>query len=59
MMDPTMNLISRTHHLCEKREYAFMVLREYTIIFRSNLIDHNENINFVLCNPNKRRIEIL
>ena len=23
----TMNLISGTHHLCERREYAFMVLR--------------------------------
>ena len=28
-----MNLISGTHHLCERREYAFMILREYTIIF--------------------------
>ena len=27
-----MNLISGTHHLCEKKEYAFMVLQEYTII---------------------------
>ena len=27
-----MNLISRTHYSCEMREYAFMVLREYTII---------------------------
>ena len=27
-----MNLINGTHHLCERKEYAFMVLREYTII---------------------------
>ena len=27
-----MNLISETHCSCERREYAFMVLREYTII---------------------------
>ena len=25
-------LISGTHHSCERREYVFMVLREYTII---------------------------
>ena len=29
----TMNLISGTHYLCEKRKYAFMILRKYTIIF--------------------------
>ena len=29
-----MNLISGTYHLCERREYAFMVLWEYTIISR-------------------------
>ena len=27
-----MNLISRAHHSYEKKEHAFMVLREYTII---------------------------
>ena len=27
-----MNLISETHHSCERKEYAFIVLREYTII---------------------------
>ena len=27
-----MNLISGTHHSCERREHAFMVLRKYTII---------------------------
>jgi len=32
MVGPTINLISGTHHLCERREYAFMVLREYRII---------------------------
>ena len=29
---PTMNLISGTYHSCERREYAFMILREYIII---------------------------
>ena len=33
MVGPTMNLISETHYLCEKREYAFMILQKYTIIF--------------------------
>ena len=28
-----MNLISVTHHSCKRREYAFMILWEYTIIF--------------------------
>ena len=32
MVGPTINLISGTHHSCERREHAFMVLREYTII---------------------------
>ena len=27
-----MNLISGTHYVCERREYVFMVLWEYTII---------------------------
>ena len=27
-----MNLISGTYYSCERREYTFMVLREYTII---------------------------
>jgi len=29
-----MNLISETHYIYERREYVFIVLREYTIIFR-------------------------
>ena len=29
MMSPTINLISETHHSCEKREYTFIVLRKY------------------------------
>ena len=33
MVGPTMNLISRTHHSCKRREYTFIVFREYTIIF--------------------------
>ena len=32
MVNPTINLISRTYHLCERSEYAFIILREYTII---------------------------
>ena len=32
IVGPTMNLISGIHHSCEKNEYAFMVIREYTII---------------------------
>ena len=27
-----LNLISGTYHLCEGKEYAFIVLQEYTII---------------------------
>ena len=27
-----MNLINGTHHSCEKRKHAFIVLRDYTII---------------------------
>jgi hypothetical protein len=32
IVDPIMNLISRTHDFCERREYAFNVLSEYSII---------------------------
>ena len=32
MVGSTINLISETHHLCERRKHAFMVLLEYTII---------------------------
>ena len=31
-----MNLISETHHSCERKEYAFIVLQKYTIIFPHN-----------------------
>jgi hypothetical protein len=31
---PTMNLISRTYHFCERREYKFNVLLKYDIIIR-------------------------
>ena len=27
-----MNLINETHYSCEKREYAFIIFRKYTII---------------------------
>ena len=36
MRTPSMNLISETHYSFERREYAFMVLREYTIISRAS-----------------------
>ena len=32
MVGLIMNLISGTNHSCERREHAFMVFREYTII---------------------------
>ena len=32
-MNPTINLISMTHHLCERREYVFIIFWEYLIIF--------------------------
>ena len=31
MVGPTMNLISGTHHSCERREYTFIILREWLI----------------------------
>ena len=34
-----MNLISETHHFCERREYAFNVLPEYYIITQEK--DHS------------------
>ena len=37
-----MNLISRTHHLYERREHVFMVLREYTIISRGKVCVWND-----------------
>ena len=27
------NLISETHHSCERKKYIFIILRKYTIIF--------------------------
>ena len=42
-----MNLISGTHHSYERREYTFMVLREYLIIYcwlQSSLVHpHDED----------------
>ena len=32
-MSPTMNLISMTYHLCEKKKYTFMIFWECIIIF--------------------------
>ena len=34
-----MNLINGTHYSCERREYTFMVLREYTIISHKIVVD--------------------
>ena len=34
VMGPTINLISRTHDFCEKKEYVFNILPEYSIITR-------------------------
>ena len=42
-----MNLISRTHHSCERKEYAFIVLREYTIISLTQNINERA-IKFVV-----------
>ena len=33
-MGLTMNLISGIHHFCERREYSFNIVREYSIIIR-------------------------
>ena len=37
-----MYLISGTHYSCERREYAFMVLREYTIISHVKMVQIQE-----------------
>ena len=34
VVDPIINLISRFYNFCERREYAFNVLPEYSIIIR-------------------------
>jgi len=39
MVGSTMNLISETYHSCKRREYTFMVLRKYIIIFQFSLIE--------------------
>ena len=39
-----MNLISRTHHLCERREHVFIVFREYTIISRSIATENHQDL---------------
>ena len=36
---------SETHHSCERREHAFMVLREYTIISPEGKLEDNSNNN--------------
>ena len=32
MIGHTMNLVSKTYHSCEMREYVFMIFRKYIII---------------------------
>ena len=44
-VDSTMNLISGTHHSCERREHAFMVLRKYTIISRERQSTGQSSLN--------------
>ena len=45
MVSLTMNLISGTHHLCGRREYAFMVFEEYIIISPKQQISEKMNRN--------------
>ena len=33
IVDPINKIYNRTHNSCEREEYAFMVLLEYSIIF--------------------------
>ena len=47
MVGLIMNLIIRTYHSCEKRKYAFMILRKYTIISQTD-----EAIDKVHCYKN-------
>ena len=37
----------RTHHSCERREYAFMVLREYLIIFLKEVLKVRVGIIYI------------
>ena len=45
MVGPTNQIHGGTHYLCERREYAFIVLREYLIIFQTFIM-----IKFVYSN---------
>ena len=57
VVGPIMNLINETHNLCEKREYAFNVLQEYSIITHNKVqalikkiiinkkIEHSSGVN--------------
>ena len=44
-----MNLINETHHSYERREYAFIVLREYTIISQLELRRKRDTLLTDLC----------
>ena len=43
MVDPTINLISRTDHFYKKREYGFNVLPKYDIIIHYNIVKMKES----------------
>jgi len=61
---PTMNLISGTHHLCERREYTFMILQEYIIIFPESRDDDYKSFvllfmfHFILCQSLKGKTKL-
>ena len=52
-MGSTMNLISGTHNLFEKMEYAFIVLRRYTIIFPNHMAKVCRNVKIFYVIQNK------
>jgi hypothetical protein len=49
-----MYLINKTHHLCERMEYAFNIFPEYSIItlisIKENIMcqDSNETFNYII-----------
>ena len=48
-----MNLINGIHNLCEKMEYAFIVLRRYTIIFPNHMAKVCRNVKIFYVIQNK------
>jgi hypothetical protein len=47
VVGPTINLISGTHNFCERKEYAFNVLPEYSIIIRYYQIPCTSNFGTI------------